>query len=106
MRQEEKSLVKLIRACKRHARAKASGGGDAGVEDTERRMRRHELARRVHETEKQLAFERIARFKADSEVMELSAMVEKIDERLTDPVVLNAKRSSGGGAAAVLYGSK
>jgi hypothetical protein len=105
VRQEEKSLVKLIRACKKHAKAKAErgDGGAGGLDDAERRVRRHDLARRVHETEKQLTQERIARFKADAEVMELSAMVEKIDERLTDPVVLNAKKSSGGAVAGLLY---
>ncbi len=98
--QEEKSLVKLIKACKH--RARRASGGDAGP-DAEQRARRHELARKMHATEKELASERVARFKADAEALELSAMVEKIDERLMDPAVVNAKKSSGAAVAASLH---
>ena len=106
VRQEEKSLLKLVKAVKRHASNRRAADADGGIADAERRARRHELAKRVHATEKAVAAERIARFRADGEALELSAMVEKLDERMVDPVVLNARRAAGTDVSAALYGPK
>ncbi len=100
VRQEEKSLIKLVRACKKHASARVAAGEDD--EAAQRRQKHRELARGLRQKEKELASERVATFKATGEVRELAAMVEKLDERLADPSVVNAHRHTGSGTAAAL----
>jgi hypothetical protein len=96
IKQENKALVKLLKARRKEEAREAVGG------DKERAARRKELASKVKTMEAALAEERVTRYRLESELKELEAVAKKADEHLTDPIVLNKQKNSGGAVAAAL----
>ena len=82
IKQENKALVRSI---KEQRRKEAS---DAKAADPEKYARRKELAHRLKQAETALNEERVARYKAESDVRELEAVAKKADDFLKDPIVL------------------
>jgi hypothetical protein len=96
IKQENKALVKLLKARRKEEARDAVGG------DKQRAARRKELASKVKDMEAALAEERTTRFRLESELKELEAVAKKADEHLTDPVVLIKQKNAGGAVAAAL----